>query len=51
MRVLCAWCEQEGKQALIRETESNPRAMATHSICHEHESTLLRQVEALARRR
>jgi hypothetical protein len=51
MTVLCAWCEQEGKQALIRESGSNARALASHGICREHEATLLKQVEVLAHRR
>jgi hypothetical protein len=51
MKVLCAWCEQEGKPALIRESESNACAKATHGICHEHESALRKRVEVLAHRR
>lgn len=51
MKVLCAWCEQEGKPALIRENESNACARATHGICREHESTIQKQVEMLALRR
>lgn len=47
MKVLCAWCEQEGKQALIRESESNAHAMVTHGICEHHESILRKQVEML----
>lgn len=51
MKVLCAWCEEEGKQALIRESESDPCAMATHGICREHEVALLKQIAVLARKR
>ena len=51
MTVLCAWCEQEWKQTLIRESASHSCAMATHGICHDHESTLRTQVEVLAHRR
>ncbi len=51
MKVLCAWCEQEGKQVQIRENESSTCTMATHGICREHESTLRKQVEVLALRR
>ena len=52
MKVLCAWCEEEGKQALIRESESDPDpcAMATHGICREHEGALLKQIAVLARK-
>ena len=48
MKVLCAWCEQEGKPALIRESESNACAQAPHGICREHESALRKRVEVLA---
>ena len=50
MKVLCAWCEEEGKQALIDGTESDPCAMATHGICRQHEVALLKQIAALARK-
>jgi hypothetical protein len=51
MKVLCAWCEEEGKQALIRNSESGPSGVATHGICHEHEMALLKQIAELARTR
>jgi hypothetical protein len=48
MKVLCAWCEEAGRKALIRESESNPGARATHGICREHEAALLKQIAVLA---
>lgn len=47
MKVLCAWCEQDGKQALMRESPSDAHAMVTHGICDDHESMLRKQVEDL----
>ena len=42
--------KKEGKQALIRERESNPYGMATHGICRQHEVALLKQIAVLARK-
>lgn len=42
MKVLCAWCEKEGKPALIGEREPLEDPAETHGICPEHR----RQVEA-----
>ncbi len=50
MNILCAWCEEEGKQALIGMTESGPCTMATHGICRQHEVALLKQIAVLARK-
>lgn len=36
MRVLCAWCEKEGKPALLREVEPYDDLGETHGICWEH---------------
>lgn len=50
MKVLCAWCEEEGKHALIGVTESGPCTMATHGICRRHEVAVLKQIAVLARK-
>ena len=50
MNILCAWCEEEGRQALIGVTESGPCAMATHGICRQHEVALLKRIAILARK-
>jgi len=50
MNILCAWCEEEGKQALIGVTESGTSTMTTHGICHQHEVALLKQIATLARK-
>lgn len=50
MNILCAWCEEEGAQALIGVIESDPCTMATHGICRRHEVALLKQIAVLARK-
>ena len=50
MNILCAWCEEEGKPALIGVTQSGPCAMATHGICRQHEMALLKRIAILARK-
>lgn len=50
MNILCAWCEEEGRQALIGVTESGPCRMATHGICRQHEVALLKRIAILARK-
>jgi hypothetical protein len=41
MIVLCAWCEQEGTEALIRDTAGNV-GLTSHGICEGHEKRLLK---------
>lgn len=43
MRLLCAWCEKEGKPALIAEVEPREDPTPTHGMCPTHRD----QVEAL----
>ena len=43
MIVLCAWCEQEGTEALIRNTAGN-LGLTSHGICERHEKRLLKQI-------
>jgi hypothetical protein len=50
MNILCAWCEEEGKQTLIGVIESGPCTMATHGICRRHEVAVLKQIAVLARK-
>lgn len=44
MIVLCAWCEQEGRQALIHETEPRDQQSESHGMCDAHEQALLAQL-------
>jgi hypothetical protein len=36
---------------MMRESESTPGARATHGICREHETALLKQIAVLAHKR
>jgi hypothetical protein len=47
MKVICAWCENEGKETLISEIGLYDIDVTSHGICLDHEKVLLRQVEAL----
>ena len=35
MKVVCAWCEREGKPSLLREEEPRGGGV-THGICDDH---------------
>ncbi len=52
MTVLCAWCEQEGKPAVIRGRACTLGITpASHGICKRHETLLRKQMSSLAPRR
>ena len=44
MKVVCAWCEQEGKETLIGEIGLYDRAMTSNGICDDHEKALLTKI-------
>ena len=44
MLVLCAWCQQEGRPALIGETEPLHVRSKSHGICDAHGKVLRRQM-------
>jgi DNA-binding NarL/FixJ family response regulator len=44
MIVLCAWCEEEGQPALMREAEPHNVRLQSHGICDAHEKVLLKQI-------
>jgi hypothetical protein len=50
MKVICAWCENEGKETLIREIGLYDVGMTSHGICHDHEKVLLKQIDQLNRK-
>jgi hypothetical protein len=50
MKVNCAWCEQEGRQALIGDVELYDRHMTSHSICGDHKKVVLKQIQHLRHR-
>lgn len=45
MKVLCAWCEQEGQQALMREAAPWDTPSISHGICHAHEKRMLLEIQ------
>jgi hypothetical protein len=47
MKVICAWCENEGKETLIGEISLFDGEVTSHGICTDHEQGLLRQIEDL----
>jgi hypothetical protein len=47
MKVICAWCEQEGKETHIGELELYDRPMTSHGICDDHEKVILKQIREL----
>ena len=47
MKVICAWCEQEGKEMLIGEVGQYERPMTSHGICGAHKKVILKQIEEL----
>ena len=47
MKVICAWCEQEGRQSLMGEVELYDRQMTSHGICGNHKKVMLKQIQQL----
>ena len=47
MKVICAWCENEGKETLIGEISLFDVELTSHGICIDHEQVLLRQIKGL----
>ena len=50
MKVICAWCEREGRQTLIDEVELYDRKMTSHGICRNHKKVVLKQIQQLPKR-
>jgi hypothetical protein len=40
MRVICAWCQQEGRAGLLRVREPLDDPSETHGICERHQRTV-----------
>ena len=47
MKVVCAWCETEGKETLIGEIGLYDIEVTSHGICIDHEKVLLNQIKEL----
>jgi hypothetical protein len=50
MKVICAWCEREGRQTLIGEMGLSDRKMISHGICRNHKKAVLREIQPLPNR-
>ena len=50
MKVICAWCENEGRETLIGEISLFDIEMTSHGICLDHQQVLLRQIHELKRK-
>ena len=48
MRVVCAWCKQEGRTALLGECEPFEDKTESHGICARHSQTLLEQLPSVS---
>lgn len=46
MKLLCAWCQKEGKPALMAETEPLEDKRETYGICPDHRVQLEARVAA-----
>ena len=49
MIVVCAWCEAEGRKYLIAEREPLADRRVTHTVCLDHRTELLSQLEEMSR--
>ena len=44
MKIVCAWCKQEGQETILGEREPVADTTETHGICDRHSERLLEQV-------
>ena len=47
MKVVCAWCEKEGRETLIGEIGLYDWEVTSHGICLDHEQVVLRQIREM----
>lgn len=47
MKVVCAWCKQEGRDALLGECEPFDDPSETHTICPRHSEQLVAQLPSV----
>lgn len=50
MRVLCSWCEKEGKPSLIGVKEPLDDPAETHGLCPDHRLAIEAEIEALRKK-
>jgi hypothetical protein len=48
MKVVCAWCKQEGRNSLLGECEPFEDKTESHGICARHSQTLLEQLPSVS---
>jgi hypothetical protein len=46
MRLICAWCQQEGRPAVMREDDASGGAFDSHGICDDHSVRLLDEIRS-----
>jgi hypothetical protein len=44
MKIVCAWCERDGKPSLLGEKEPLDDPLPTHSVCPTHLLELISEV-------
>jgi len=44
MLVLCAWCQKEGRETIIKGDRSES-GQISHGICQEHQEEALKQID------
>jgi hypothetical protein len=44
MKVVCAWCQKEGRPALLWEDKVYDLPVESHGICEDHSVRLLRAI-------
>ncbi|MGQ0670788.1 MAG: hypothetical protein ACT4PO_14155 [Actinomycetota bacterium] len=50
MKLLCAWCEKEGRPAVLAEVEPKDDPTPTHGMCPEHRLQAEKELEALRKK-
>ena len=48
MKVVCAWCKQEGRSSLLGECEPFEDKTESHGICARHSQSLLEQLPSVS---
>ena len=46
MKIVCAWCEEEGKPALVREDEPLDDPSVVDGVCGFHRDWFVAQIDA-----
>lgn len=50
MLVLCAWCQKEGKETVIK-GDPNEGGQVSHGICDPHQEKMLAQISEITQSR